>query len=147
VPALTGLRAVYVSNRLDESVPQRVPAAWVYERVAGARIEGVTQPGVTVPFALDLLLSGTRGRYVAEAVADNLGRFSLTVPYWTGAEGEVRTARAARLGLPEGPVTLTISEDAVRMGLTLPAPTPPSLIPVSPETVSPETESAETVSP
>ena len=141
VPALTGLRAVYVSNRLDESVPQRVPAAWVYERVAGARIEGVTQPGVTVPFALDLLLSGTRGRYVAEAVADDQGRFGLTVPYWTGAAGEVRTARVARLGLPEGPVTLTISEDAVRMGLPLPAPTPPSLIPVSPETESPETVS------
>ncbi|MCK6518860.1 hypothetical protein L6R46_27850 [Myxococcota bacterium] len=132
VPALTGLRAVYVSNRLDPSVSQRVPAAWVYERVAGAHIEGVTQPGVTVPLALDLLLSGTRGRYVAEAVADSEGRYQLTVPYWTGATGEVRTARAARLGLPEGPVTFEIPEEAVRDGLRLTAPSPPSLVPVEP---------------
>lgn len=137
-PALTGLRAVYVSNRLDESVPQRVPAAWVYERVAGARIEGVTQPGVTVPFALDLLLSGTRGRYVAQAVADAEGRFALTVPYWTGAEGAVRTSRAARLGLPEGPVTFEIPEDAVRAGLTVAAPRPPTLTPVAPEAAEPD---------
>jgi asparagine N-glycosylation enzyme membrane subunit Stt3 len=147
VPALTGLRAVYVSNRLDESVPQRVPAAWVYERVAGAQIEGVTQPGVTVPFALDLLLGGTRGRYVAEAVADEAGRFRLTVPYWTGAVGEVRTARAARMGLPEGPVTVEIPEGAVREGRTLAAPTPPSLVPVLPEAASPEAASPEPTPP
>jgi hypothetical protein len=120
------LRLVYVSPQRDTQFPDPLtrlpfPAAMVWERVAGARIEARGQAGEALEVELQLAFPAARYRlpWRARAVAGADGVARLRVPFCTlGPNGEARLESARwRFGPAEG--ALAIDEDAVRRGGTV----------------------------
>jgi asparagine N-glycosylation enzyme membrane subunit Stt3 len=123
-PALAHVRLVYETRGAvftRESAPARYK---VFERVAGARVEGQAAAGARVEATLDV--SSARGRHFtvsAKAVADGEGAYRLRLPYATrGAPSGLRVAPhyQLRCGAIEAP--LVVEEQAVQEGLAIPGP-------------------------
>ncbi len=99
------------------------PYGWVWERVAGARVQFTGEPNS--PVAVEIALEHPTGpngtpqttRFIQNAVLNDSGRAELRVPYnTTGMNGEGRVLSALwRIGSTSGP--LHIEERQVREGL------------------------------
>ncbi len=121
-PAVTGLRAVFASRGRDPGAPLETPGAWVYERVPGATLTGWALPGVTVEVRIGLYLLGKRWTWSHSTVADEDGRFALTVPYATGLEGGVPTSDTLRLVRGDRVTEFALPDALVRAGGTVEVP-------------------------
>jgi asparagine N-glycosylation enzyme membrane subunit Stt3 len=123
VPNLDFLRLVYVSPILDPERQLRhaqdiSPAAWIWERVPGARIEAYTTPGTTLRiwFEIEFPRAQRLVKWRGLAVVGEDGHAEVRVPYATSGttwEGRVRRAHW-RLGSFDG--TLQVDEAAVWSG-------------------------------
>jgi hypothetical protein len=120
------MRLVYVSPILDPNRRLRgpsdiSPAAWVWEWVAGARVERIGKPGEVLGVQMELqYVRARRGlTWNAEAKADSRGRATVRVPYaTTPTNGEGRVSKASwKMGSQQG--SLEISEQAVQEHLTV----------------------------
>lgn len=114
-----------------------LPALWVYERVAGARLAGTAPAGARVLATIDFAEQSRAHvwRAFVEAGAD--GRFELVVPFPSGlVRPTIRSAARWSLRVGDGPAVLVdVPEAAVRVGDVLrvgelrtsaPAPSPRS---------------------
>jgi hypothetical protein len=123
--ARTGLRRHRLVYESAPVSPQPgAPARFrVFERVAGARIEGSAPPGARVEASLELR-SRSGGRvHRAWTLADAAGRWRLTVPYSTdGGPGAVRSERHYELRCGGASHALRVPEQAVLLGATLAGP-------------------------
>jgi asparagine N-glycosylation enzyme membrane subunit Stt3 len=122
-PSLDFLRLVNVSALQDPSRRLRTPtdvspAAWLWERVRGARVEAYSKPGTELRVWLDVEFPRARRlvQWRGLAVADADGRAVLRVPYaTTGGQGEGRVRRGNwRCGIADG--QLQLDEGAVQSG-------------------------------
>jgi len=107
-----------------------LPPRWavgVYERVAGARVEGRTRPGAEVEARLVVTTRGGRRAlprarepliYRVRTRADATGRYVLTLPYSTDGvfSQEVRVEPSYRLRAAGVSARLEIPETAVQTG-------------------------------
>jgi hypothetical protein len=93
------------------------PATWLYERVAGARLQVRARPGeaLSVRVAVTLAPGSPPRDYVATAIADAAGLGTLRVPYATGLQGSVR-AGACRVSGDGRAVDVDVGEQAVLRG-------------------------------
>ncbi len=130
VEALRHHRLVhYARSGAGQELPARLPeaAVGVWERVAGARVEGSAAPGAAVEAVLPLEIGGARTRYRQTARADARGRYTLVLPYATEAaapgRGGVRVGRAYVLRAASGRARLVVPEAAVQEGRALEGPT------------------------
>ncbi|MCC7012121.1 MAG: hypothetical protein IT454_06150 [Planctomycetes bacterium] len=101
------------------------PAAWVWERVAGALVEARGVAGESFELALELEFRDARRRLVwsDRTAVDALGRARLRVPYATdlpNGQGQPVGHAQWRLGSAHG--ALEIPESAVRSGAVLQLP-------------------------
>ena len=96
VPALRHHQLVY--ETIGSDTPLRL-----FERVAGARIEGVAPAGAGVLADLVLAVGDTRFRYRTSTRADAQGRYRLIVPYPTGDWGAAVVPEGAYQLLSEAP--------------------------------------------
>ena len=114
----TRLRAVFAS----ETGPRELglPGAWVYERVEGALVSGVVEPGQSVTVRIKAVFGPMEGRWRGRAEADAEGAFSLRVPYATGQRGWVSTERAALVVDGQVLASFDIPEYAVVEGAAVP---------------------------
>jgi asparagine N-glycosylation enzyme membrane subunit Stt3 len=110
--AWDGLRLVFVADGGE---------AKLFERVPGARLEGVATPGSEVLLRVDLDVAGSGWRWFALARADGAGRFAIRVPYATDAvtPGNVRVLGAA-VRVNGRVLPVTVSEQAVQAGIAIP---------------------------
>ena len=96
--------------------------AKLFERVAGAKVQGITAPGTRVELeAFAKASSGRPLRFVTRAFADPEGHFALVFPY--ASEGDGWPTHVLRLQLSCGdrpPRSLTIPELAVTSGAIVP---------------------------
>jgi len=68
---------------------------YVFEVVAGAHLEGISDPHSVVRVVLNLEIGGDRALYRSRALADAWGCFQVRVPYVTGnRKGRVKTGSA-----------------------------------------------------
>jgi len=123
-PSLDFLRLVFVSPLPDPTRRLRgpndvSPAAWLWERVAGARVEARGAPGevLTVELQLEFPRARRGARWRGAAVVDKSGLATLRVPYSTvgGTTSEVRV-RGAGWSLGQRRGDLRIDESAVLSG-------------------------------
>ncbi len=123
-PSLDFLRLVFVSPLPDPTRRLRgpndvSPAAWLWERVAGASVEARGAPGETLLVELQLEFPRARrgARWRAAAVVDDNGLAIVRVPYSTvgGTSSEVRV-RGAGWSLGQRRGDLRIDESAVLSG-------------------------------
>jgi hypothetical protein len=126
-PGVAFLRLVHVSAGVDptEWGPRGpVPAAWIYERVPGARVEIEGEPGQLLAVALHVDYRAARHALIwrASAVVDGAGRAGLRVPYATDApngdgrvDGGLRWSLGERSGRAEVPESMVLAGD--RLGL------------------------------
>jgi asparagine N-glycosylation enzyme membrane subunit Stt3 len=122
VPAVARHRLVFESRPKQRG--RRVPAFKVYEHVRGALLSGAAEPGTRVEAHLDLETNqGRRFAFVATAMADEFGRFTLRFPYATqGAPPAVRTADHVELRGAGGSARVVVREADVREGRTVAVP-------------------------
>jgi asparagine N-glycosylation enzyme membrane subunit Stt3 len=125
-PQLNFLRLVYLSPMLDPGRPLRdsldlSPAALVWERVQGARVECSGEPGeaLTIDIQLGFPRSARQVRWKRSAGVEDGGRASLRVPYATEQpNGQARSLRATwSIGTESG--TLVIDEASIQSGATI----------------------------
>ena len=98
--------------------------AKLFEHVPGARLEGGgAAPGSEIALRVDLDVAGAGWRWFTTARADDVGRFTIRVPYPTDAAmpGNVRVLGAA-IRVNGRVTTVTVSEQAVRAGGAVPFP-------------------------
>jgi dolichyl-diphosphooligosaccharide--protein glycosyltransferase len=127
--ALSQHRIVYAAKSLkgvgvSTLFPER-QSTKVYERVAGARVEGLAAPGARVSARLqvDLLSTGHRVRYVNDVIADAQGRYELRLPYPNGRVSEaVRTDPEWRIGTARASGALVLDDAQVQAGAVVPGP-------------------------
>jgi asparagine N-glycosylation enzyme membrane subunit Stt3 len=126
-PPLDFLRLVYASPLPDPRRrlrgPQDVsPAAWLWERVPGARVEARGTPGDRLRVELELELPRARRRFTwwGEATVDGSGLASLRVPYATDSPTADLRMRAARWRLGGEQRALVVPEAAVHSGARVP---------------------------
>ncbi len=103
---------------------ERMPCAFVYERVAGARLEARAEPGATLAVEIPLRYPVAGGAWPllwsARAAAGADGRIELRIPYaTTESNGEGRLAQAATWSLEGRKGTLVVSEAQVLGGTRL----------------------------
>jgi hypothetical protein len=114
------LRLVHVSPVPDpdpvlRAWSERWPCAFVYERVAGARLRAKSPPGSVLRVEIPLRFPQPTGAYSVvwrgEARADAEGRVELRVPYATGGpttgDGRLAGTPTWRLGGESGHLVLT----------------------------------------
>lgn len=119
---LSGLRLIFEASRLGANSRQKIPPPKVYERVAGARVDGRAPPGKTVLAQISVYTN--RGRlftYRQKTRADSNGRYTLRLPYASDPashpQGEWRLQSGGE-GRP-----LAVSEASVREGRDVAGPT------------------------
>jgi hypothetical protein len=128
IPALRHHRLIYhrrIGAGPGWEVPRGQPAVSLFERVAGARVEGRAPAGERVEARLTLALrDGRAGTWRAAARADDAGRWQLTLPYPNDVafSSMVRAAEAYELASAGGSARLVVPEVAVREGRALPGP-------------------------
>jgi len=121
IPALKRHRIVYESAQRGKL---GAPLFRVFERVAGARVEGVAEPGTLIEVTLPLRdPRGKVHRYKASAFADSGGAYALVLPYSTDPDAPQLPVIAA-YELRGGGVAamLPVPEQAVLSGLTIAGP-------------------------
>jgi hypothetical protein len=125
--ALGFLRLVHVTPYFDARVihpftKQPSPAAYVWERVAGAWIEAIGSFGEALEVAVEIEFpsSGYRTTPHWSARADRDGAARVRVPYSTeaGANGDARVL-SARWSIGRRSGTLAVPESAVQAGATV----------------------------
>lgn len=124
--ALSRLRLVWIAPLRDPARALRgprdlAPAAWVWERVAGARVEALGQPGETLEVALSVSQPGgaqLEWRDRAIVGADGVAR--LVVPYATDATNGALGAARLSARIAGRAVSGTIAERAVLSGESVP---------------------------
>ena len=117
------MRIVHISPLRDPNRSLRgpadiSPAGWVWERVAGARIEAQGAPGEEFELSIDIAFPTSRRpvRWAVRAQADEAGRIRLRAPYATLAPNGDGIVRSARWTLGSRGGELRITEDAVLQG-------------------------------
>lgn len=136
VPALVHHRLVYHARSVPGESLVGLPPRWaaaVFERVAGARVEGRAPPGAQVEARL--LVTTQAGRqalpraqepliYRVLTRADPDGRYALTLPYPTDGpfSDSVRTGSSYRLSAAGASARLEVPEAAVQTGARVEAP-------------------------
>ena len=115
-------RLLYESGPLD---PRGGEPQWkLFEVVPGAHLVGRADPGTAVEAELQLhSRRGRRFRFLARAVADAAGRYTVVLPYPTGTTGDVAAAPRYELRGGEGKASVSISEEQVERGEDVPGPT------------------------
>jgi asparagine N-glycosylation enzyme membrane subunit Stt3 len=138
-PGLAHHRLLYESLLDSERMQLGRSEFRIFERVAGALVEGRAPPGAVVTARLAYQSNrGRRGRFETRAVADAAGRYALRLPYSTrGAPPGVRTEpsyaltaasaagvalEAAGVGEDAAPGRLVVSEADVRSGALVAGP-------------------------
>ena len=127
VPPLDFLRLVHASPLPDPRRrlrgPQDIsPAAWLWERVPGALVEGRGEPGSRLRVELELELPRARRafRWWGEVEVGAEGTASLRVPYATDSPTPDLRVRSARWQLGDEEGSLAIPERAVLGGQRVP---------------------------
>ncbi len=118
------LRLVHVSPELDPAphlgeAVGRMPRAWVWERVEGARLVLRGAPGAPFALGIELAYPGTeqRLRFEREGVLGPDGTHLLRVPYATnGPNGDGRPLPGAEVRIGDARRPLVVPEAAVREG-------------------------------
>ncbi|HEY5656382.1 MAG TPA: hypothetical protein VIY27_01200, partial [Myxococcota bacterium] len=125
----------FASREVYAELPLPVFRLWLFERVAGARIEGEAAPGARVVARTLLRVHGSDLGWEAWADADATGRYRIVVPLPSGLQAPpLETAPAYEVGIGGAPPhALAVSERDVREGRTLrvqpPAPERSALAP------------------
>ena len=121
------LRLVHIAHDVDPTergATGPLPAAWIYERVAGARIEvrGPAGDLVAVVLHLEYPKAGAMTNWRASAVLDESGRASLRVPYATDApngealvRGKLRWTLSGRSGEVDVPESAVLGGQALSL--------------------------------
>jgi asparagine N-glycosylation enzyme membrane subunit Stt3 len=124
------LRCVWIAPFTDPTRQLRrsgefAPAAWVWERVAGAVVELRGEPGAELRLELDVRFEAVQRtlRWKDRVSLDGAGLARLRVPYATDARnGDGSAAGPARWTLGSRSGLLSIPESAVRAGTVLRVP-------------------------
>lgn len=122
IPPLRNLRLVFDCAAPAAELGRRLNYCKLFERVRGARLRGQAPPGSRV--ALAMSVASNRGRrfdYKDGAVAGADGAYEIQVPYATGQRRGMRVG-AARVAIAGQARQVTVSEAAVREGLTVTVP-------------------------
>jgi dolichyl-diphosphooligosaccharide--protein glycosyltransferase len=93
----------------------------VFEYVKGATITGTAQPGARVEVQLNVTSGDTTRTYYSATKADASGAYSFTVPYPTGASGDIRTGSDYSITSGATTVKVQVPEGAVAEGRTITA--------------------------
>ena len=104
---------------LEAEAVERMPRAWVWERVEGARVVLRGAPGAPYELRVELTYPDTEQRVVfeREGVLGPEGVHLLRVPYATDAPNGDGVARSgAQVRIAGVPRTLVVPEEAVRTG-------------------------------
>jgi dolichyl-diphosphooligosaccharide--protein glycosyltransferase len=102
-------RLVYANSGTDPVL--------IFERVAGATIEGSAPAGQKVELRLDVTDGTTDGTYYSRTTADQGGAYRFTVPYATGvAVGTVKTGEYYVISSGGAQVEVVVTEDTVQGG-------------------------------
>jgi asparagine N-glycosylation enzyme membrane subunit Stt3 len=114
---LGGLRLVLERRQREPSGHERAPGCWVYEVVAGARVQGRGKPGEELRVSLTLRYGNELVEWSAGAPVMSNGLATLRVPHGTDSpNGEGQPQGPARWSLGARRGELTISEGAVLDG-------------------------------
>lgn len=114
----------FASAEAVGGMPQ-LPALLLFERVEGAVVTGVTEPGTVVELNLPMRTPQGLLPWSGWTRADDQGQFSLRVPVPTGFEGAgIHTGPTAMLRTGAGLLELSIPEAAVRSGGEVPVLSP-----------------------
>ena len=118
VPHLSRLLPRFCSEQAAEGLAVAVPLVCTFDRVQGARLRGVAEPGSRVLGQIDLTLRGITTRYRAWADAGLDGRWSMRLALPSGyVRGPIRSGPAWRMTLsPGSQVDVEVPESAVRGG-------------------------------
>ncbi|MBC8405045.1 MAG: hypothetical protein H8E15_07450 [Planctomycetes bacterium] len=125
--AIDFLRLMHVSpNKMQQSnlggISRRVPAGWIWQRVAGAVVEAKGEVGEVLELSLEIKYPG-RGQplfWSVTGTVDETGKVQLRVPYATetaNGDGIASADLMWKIGNENG--RLKISEVAVKMGTKL----------------------------
>jgi hypothetical protein len=126
VPQLEGLMPIFASVTTVYGAELALPAAWVLERVPGARLEGTAEPGARVVARTRFETPVGILPYEAWTTADAAGSFRIVVPVPNGEQmGGFRTGPAMRVSTGLWEVEVVVPIEAVRAGTTLAVPAPP----------------------
>lgn len=119
------LRPIFVDRSRIPGLNTAIPETWVYERVAGATLQGAAPDGTRVLVTLPLRLRTIERRWEAWTVARD-GRWSLTVPFATSWDSRGGVATGERYTITYGDAVtaqVVVPDDAVRTGAVIDAPT------------------------
>lgn len=139
LPHLEHFLPIFGSRQVVGGTRMWLPRLWVYERVAGVRVEGRLElevPGGAPPRVtarMMLRVQGTHIGWYAWTDPAEDGRFSMTLPIWTGmVTGAVVSAPRWELKADAAMKGFEVSERAVREGevidlgtIVVPAPAAP----------------------
>ena len=123
--SLDDLRLVHVSPQPMRAplaiphTPGEVPAGWIWERVAGARVTARGQPGeqLEVRFDVEYPQAGRALRWSRTAAADSNGVAVVRVPYASDTDnGDGHVVGQVHWSLGERAGTLSVPNDAVESG-------------------------------
>ena len=132
-PPVPGVRLIWEGGQLEPDSPAQAflpkghAAYKIIERVAGATVEVHTQPGAKVEASQQVVTpTGRRFLWTASSLADGRGVASLQAVYstqglpsdWARGDGPLQ------LELPEGHLTLSLSEEDILQGRTRTLPEP-----------------------
>ena len=118
--SLSRHRLVYESEPLGGAGAP--PYVKLFEVVPGARLVGSAEPGAVVEARLGLRTGRRELRFVARAAADAGGRYSLVLPYASGAGGEVESAAHYELRSGGKVAEASVTEEQVQRGERVEAP-------------------------
>jgi asparagine N-glycosylation enzyme membrane subunit Stt3 len=122
--SLSRHRLVYESAPLG--APGATPYLKLFEVVRGARLAGAADPGAEIEAQLAAQRAarsrGRERRFWARAAADAAGRYSLVLPYATGAQGDVETAARYLLRSGGKVAEASVTEEQVQRGERVEAP-------------------------
>ena len=118
VPHLSRLLPRFCAPQMAEALADTVPLVCTFDRVKGARIQGVAEPGARVVGEIDLSLRGSTIRYRAWTDAGPDGRWSMRLALPSRyARGPLRSGPAWRLTPSPGmQIDVDVPEAAVRNG-------------------------------
>ena len=86
-PPLRNMRLVYDGQAQITELGKKLSYCKIFERVAGATIEGSAAPGASVELSVDIQTNvGRQFQYRDSTLADAKGFFSLKVPYASGRQ-------------------------------------------------------------
>lgn len=117
-------RLIFEASRRGRSRDNREPTPKVFERVAGARVEGLAPAGQSVFARLELRTNaGRRIVYRQQARADGAGRYVLTLPYANDApSGAISTEARWQIESGGRAQTLFVEQAQVAAGQALAGP-------------------------